>query len=111
MSSDTNVALNFSSSASTPLTFLWIAGSKYVNLLNYVIDLHLKYERHPILNPFICLVHSSILVYWKSPFPILEVPGVLNFDRNLCKQTVEIPRSAASDLGLIVCQGPKSGTL
>ena len=41
----------------------------------------------------ICLVDSSILINWMSPFPILGVSGVLfhfyySSDRNFCMQTV-----------------------
>ena len=51
-----------------------------------------SYWRHKLTQ--ICLVDSSILINWMSPFPILVVSGVFfNFyyfsTRNSCKQTVK----------------------
>ena len=64
----------------------------------------------------ICSVDFAILINWMSPFPILVVPGVpfhfhFIFDRNSCKQTVEILIRRRVLWRLIICLCPQTGTL
>ena len=53
----------------------------------------------------LCLIEFPAPINWTTPFPFKGLLGgtfhfISNFNRTFCKQTVEILRCAASDLGL-----------